>query len=157
MELLASHQKMTISLPTCCPDRRLRSLLQLGLMLAPMFLAGCTGWGDEEFICQGQDRVSTHLNTGAEALETLQTRPLTIDLHLRGAEVMVKTFRANLVSEDSATSIRFSAAGPSASIAGRFDKESRTLTYQEERILVIDRQEQTIRTSGVYTCKPAGG
>jgi hypothetical protein len=121
-------------------------------------LAGCsssTHW-DTELACSGQEQSSTIFSgdDGTHAVEKKYTN--TVDFHLRGKNVMVKSFVAN-IDTDNKDSMTFSAKNQVAWISGKFDKADGRLMVVEGRTLAVESKAQQIRTTGQYLCRGAGG
>lgn len=132
------------------PDTR--SWLALPLACA---LAACqpvAQW-DQEFTCRGQERsITTFQDPGAGAA-TDKTYPLALDFHIRGQQVLVKTFQADVLNKATDT-LAFGADNKTARLRGHFAPSEHTLELFEERRLNTPLGAQTVQTTGNYTCQP---
>lgn len=120
-------------------------------------LSGCStsvSW-DQEFSCSGQEQSSAYFSGDDVSKATEKQYPNTIDFHLRGKTVMVKSLAATV---DSATpdEVLFSEKHSVAWISGKLDKRDGTLTVVDGRTLMVAGRSQQIRTTGQYVCKKAG-
>ena len=120
-------------------------------------LGGCgtsVSW-DQEFSCSGQEQ-STAYFTGDDASKATEKQyPNTIDFHLRGNNVMVKSLVA-AVDTKTAEEVTFSRKNGYTWISGKLDRRDGRLTVVDGRTLNLADRTQQIRTTGQYTCRQAG-
>jgi hypothetical protein len=116
-------------------------------------LTGCwssDGW-DKEYLCKGQERLTTHLQ-GHPQFENYEKKyAAEIDFHVRVDAVLVKTHQAKIRTVSDKL-LAFQTSSESASVNGTFDATAGSLVLQESRTLVMDGTPQSMRVAGNYTC-----
>jgi hypothetical protein len=126
------------------------------LILGAGLLAGCNRVGswDHEYNCQGQEQTHGQFVAPAEGPESHSEYPLGIDFHIRGAQVLIKTYAAP-IEDPSAERLVFSIKGPMVWLQGAFEQSTQVLTVVEERLLDTPLGRQSTRTTGRFQCKAA--
>lgn len=129
---------------------------RVGLMGAGLcvLLTGCNRVGawDQEYACQGQEQVTTHFVEPADGTDAKKDYPMNIDFHVRGGQVLIKTYAAP-IADPSANRLAFSVKGPMVWLNGAFDPQTHALTLVEERLLDTPLGRQSIRSTGSFQCK----
>ncbi len=127
--------------------------LSLGAGLCLM-LVGCQRLGtwDQEYTCQGQEQVSTHFELASGGADARKDYPLAIDFHVRGGQVLIKTYAAP-IADPASNRLAFSVKGPMVWLNGAYDQQTRALTLVEERQLDTPLGRQSVRSTGRFQCQ----
>lgn len=136
--------------------RRSLVLAKLSALAGLCLLAACesSGLADEEFSCAGQEQSSFALGQAGAPASISKSYPLTIDFHLRGDRVLVRSQSVPAASHSG--SVRhFESSSERAWIKGQFDAGTRELRLLEQRRLAVDGIDQNVLTSGRYHCVPS--
>lgn len=125
-------------------------------VLGAMALVGCSRMGswDQEFNCQGQEQTHGQFVAPAVGPESKSDYPLGIDFHIRGGQVLIKTYAAP-IADAGAQRLVFSVKGPMVWLQGAYDQPTQVLTVVEERLLDTPLGRQSTRTTGRFQCKAA--
>lgn len=107
---------------------------------------------DAEFICTGLERSTTEID-GQNQPGMHKEIPLSVDLHLRGGHLLVKTWSASVDASDS-DRVKFQVRNPSGQIGGEFRPASGALTYVETRQMAVADAQHRVTLSGQFQCKP---
>jgi hypothetical protein len=78
--------------------------------------------------------------------------PLSVDLHLRGGHLLVKTWNAPVDAGDS-DRIKFEVRNPSGQIKGEFRPAHGALTYVEARQMAVADAQHRVMRSGQFQCQ----
>lgn len=106
---------------------------------------------DAEFICTGLERSSTEID-GRNQPGMHKEIPLSVDLHLRGEHLLVKTWNAPVYSIDR-DRLKFEVGNPSGQIEGEFRPVSGALTYVETRQMAVANSQHRVTLSGQFQCQ----
>lgn len=127
------------------------------LTLSLVVLTGCpasAAW-DHEYLCQGLERSTTHLQAHPETEVYEKNYPIAIDFHVRSGSALVKSHQVALQGPSEGV-WAFHSKSPSSWASGSFNDQSGTLSLIENRVLFVDGVAQETRTTGQYACKGTG-
>lgn len=106
---------------------------------------------DAEFVCAGLEHSTTEID-GQNQPGMHKEIPLSVDLHLRGGHLLVKTWSAPVDASDG-DRIKFEVRNPSGQIGGEFRPVSGALTYVEARHMAVADAQHRVTLSGQFQCQ----
>lgn len=150
-----THHIPSLAMPVQRWQRPFVSFLRTAAMWAvATTLTGCgvSGVWDQEHVCEGREHTETVFVSPAEGPASRKDYALSVDFHIRGDQVLVKSMATRI---DSLTeqAVTFSLQGPQVALQGRYDKVQRALVLTEDRQLDTPLGRQQLRTTGTFQCR----
>lgn len=107
---------------------------------------------ETEYSCQGQEQsLGSYLHPMPQKAISTQY-PIEIDFHLGTAKVMVKTYVANIISDDG-DKVLFAIDGGDNWLKGQFNRSDRALSFLTRQTLQIGQESMDTQLSGQYSCR----